>query len=154
MHGDDRFDGGFNTLLRTRLGHLIPSLALRVGEKFGAAGANLIGDAHILGMVRDSDPVQRPVLFEADAIVHDDFAASGNSEEVIGGQRYPEHARVEGVAGVDVGDAPVHPGRKRLSHIGGVLPASDHRRRGWLGRFLWRRRSVSDAGEFAVLCIS
>ena len=107
LHGDDRFDGGFDTLLRARLGHLVPPLALRVGEEIGAAGANLIGDAHVLGMVGDGDPVQRPVLFEALAVVDDDFPARGNLEEVVGGQRYPEHSRVEGVAGMDVGNAPV-----------------------------------------------
>src|SRR5271157_4725721 len=101
LHGDDRFDGGFDTLLRARLGHLVPALALWVGEEIGAAGANLIGDARVLGMVGDGDPVQRPILFEALAVVENDFPTRGNLEEVVGGQRDPEHSGVEGVAGVD-----------------------------------------------------
>ena len=87
-------------------GHLVPALALRVREQLGAAGANLIGDAEVLGVVGDGDPVQRPVLLEAQAVVEDDFAARCHSEEVVRGQRDAEHARVEGVAGVDVGHAP------------------------------------------------
>ena len=121
LHGDDRFDGGFDTLLRARLGHLVPALALRVGEELGAAGANLIGDAHVLGMVGDGDPVQRPVLFEALAVVHDDFPARGNPEEVVGGRRYPEHSRVEGVAGVDVGNAPVDAVGELLVRVGRII---------------------------------
>ena len=153
LHGDDRFDGGFDTLLRARLGHLVPALALWVGEEIGAAGANLIGDAHVLGMVGDGDPVQRPVLFEAHAVVHDDFAACGNSEEVVGRQRYPKHSRVEGEAGVDVGNAPVDAIRVGLAHVGGVLPAADDRSRRWLGRFLWRSRSGYNADEFGFVRI-
>ena len=75
LDGHDCFDGGFDTLVRALLGHLIPALALRVGEESGAAGANLIGDAEILGMVGDGEPVERPVLFEAHAVVNDDFPA-------------------------------------------------------------------------------
>ena len=55
---------------------VVPALAVRVGEEFGAAGANLIGDTHVLGMVGDGEPVQRPVQFEALAVVHDDFPAA------------------------------------------------------------------------------
>ena len=125
LHGDDRLDGGFDALLWARLGHLVPPLALRVGKEFGAAGANLIGDAHVLGMVGDGDPVERPVLLEAHAVVDDDFAARGNPEEIVGSRRHAEHSRVEGVAGVDVGDAPENAVREGLAHIRGELPASD-----------------------------
>ena len=45
LHRDDRFDGGLHALLRARLRHLVPALALRIFEKLGAARANLIGDA-------------------------------------------------------------------------------------------------------------
>jgi hypothetical protein len=84
-------------------------------------------------MVGDGHPVQRPVLFEAHAVVHDDFPASGNPEEVVGGQRYPKHPRVEGVAGVDVGNAPEDLVREGLAYVRGRLPASDDRGRCWLG---------------------
>jgi hypothetical protein len=57
-------------------------------------------------MVGDGNPVERPVLFEAEAVVHDDFPAGGNLEEVVRGQCYPKHPRVEGEAGVDVGNTP------------------------------------------------
>ena len=124
-----------------------------VGEEIGAAGANLIGDAHILGMVGDGDPVQRSVLFEALAVIHDDFPACGNSEEVVGGQRYPKHSRVEGEAGVDVSDAPVNAIRVGLADVGGVLPAADDRSRRWLCRFLWRSRSGYNADEFGFVRI-
>ena len=106
---------------RALLGHLVPALALWVGEELGAAGANLIGDAHILGMVGDGDPVQRPVLFEALAVVEDDFPAPGNPEEVVGGRRYPEHSRVEGVAGVDVGNAPEDAVGELLVRVGRII---------------------------------
>ena len=72
-------------------------------------------------MVGDGDPVQRPVLLEAQAVVDDDFPASGNFEEVVGGQRYPEHSRVEGVAGVDVGDTPVNPFGEFLIRVGRII---------------------------------
>ncbi len=121
LHGDDGFDGGFDTLLRARLGHLVPPFALWIGEEFGAAGANLIGNAHILGMVGDGDPVQRPVLFEALAVVEDDFSARGNPEEVVGGRRYPKHSRVKGEAGVDVGNAPEDPTGKLLARVGRIV---------------------------------
>ena len=121
LHGDDRFDGGLDTLLRTLLGHLVPPLALWDGEEFRAAGANLIGDTHVLGMVGDRDPVQRPVLFETLAIVHDDFPARGNPEEVVGSQRYPEHSRVEREAGVDVGNAPVDAGWEISARVGRII---------------------------------
>ena len=72
-------------------------------------------------MVGDGHPVQRPVLFEAHAVVHDDFPASGNPDEVVGGQRYPKHPRVEGVAGVDVGNAPVDTIGEVLVRVGGII---------------------------------
>ena len=96
---------------------------------------------------------RRPVLFEAHAVVHDNFPAPGNPEKIVGSQGYPKHPRVEGVAGVNMGNAPVHPARKALANVRRILPASDHRSRGRLRRFLRRSRSVSDAGEFAVVRI-
>ena len=107
LHGDDSLDGSFDTLLGARLRHLVPALPLRVGEEFGAALANLIGDSHVFRMVGNGNPVQRPVLFESHAIIHSHFPARRDLEEVIGAERYPKHPRVEGVAGVDVRDAPV-----------------------------------------------
>ena len=139
LHGDHRFDSGFHTLLRARLGHLVPALALWVGEKFRAAGANLIGDTHILCMVRDGNPVQRPVLFEALAVVHHDLPARGDPEEVVGGHRHPKHSRVEGVAGVDVGNAPEDAAGEFLVRVSRIIwllcfhvPLDSVRRRGTL----------------------
>ena len=135
LHGDDRFDGGFDTLLRAFPGHLIPALALRIGEESGVAGANLIGDSHVLGVIGDGDPVQRPVLFEALAVVEDDLTAGGDPEEVVGRRRDPEHSGVEGVAGVDVGDAPVDAIGKLLVRIGRIIGLLRFdRRAGSLGR--------------------
>ena len=51
------------------------------------------------------------------AVVQDDFPARGHPEEVVGRRRYPEHSRVEGVAGVDVGDAPENAVREGLIDV-------------------------------------
>ena len=137
LHGDDRFDGGFHALLRARLRHLVPPLALRVGEEIGAAGPNLIGYAHIFRMVGDGEPVQRPVDFDLHAVIDRDFSASGELEEVVGAQRYPKHSRVEGVASVVVGSAPVHPVRDGGARL--------------LRRLLWRSRSERDRNDLSFV---
>ena len=107
--------------LNALLGHLVPPLALWVGQKRGIPSSNLIGDAHVLGMVGDGDPIERPVLFEAHAVVHDDFPAGGRFEQVIGGQRRPEHSGVEREGGVDVGNAPVDAVGDCLARVGGII---------------------------------
>ena len=118
---DDSFDGGFDTLLRALPGRFIPPLAGWVGKEFGAAGRDFIGQAEILGMVGDREPVQRPVDLGALVVVDDDFPASGVSEEVVGSQRDPEHSRVEGVAGVVVGSAPEDAVGELLVRVGRII---------------------------------
>ena len=81
---NDRFDTGPSTLLNARLGHLVPALALWVGEKFRTALANLIGDAQVLCMVGDGDPIERTVRFEAHTVVHDDLPACSGFKEGVG----------------------------------------------------------------------
>ena len=61
--------------------------------------------------------IERPILLEAHAVVDDDFAAGRDLEEVVRRQRDAEHAGVEGIAGVDVSDAPKDPGREGLRHV-------------------------------------
>ena len=72
-------------------------------------------------MVGDGEPVQRPVELETLAVVDDDFPAAGGLEEVVGGQRDPEHSGVEGVAGVDVGNAPVDAVGEILVRVGRII---------------------------------
>jgi hypothetical protein len=93
-------------------------LPLLAGEESGAALANLIGDAEILSMVGDGEPVERPVYLGAHAVVNDDFPATAKFEEVVGGQRDPEHTGVEGVAGVDVANAPIDAGGEMPVRVG------------------------------------
>ncbi len=119
--------------MRACLGHLVPSLTLRIGEEIGTAGTNLIRYAHVFGMVCDRDPVQRPVLLEVNTVVHDDFPARGNLEEIVGAQRYPKHSRIERVPRVDMGNAPVDAIWEGLTHVRGILPCSNDRGRCWLG---------------------
>jgi hypothetical protein len=118
---------GLDALLRARLGHLVPALTLRIRQQRGAAGANLVRDPHVLRMVGDRDPIQRPVLLESNTVVHHDFPAGGHPEQILGGQRHPEHPGVEGVPGVDVRHAPVHLVRKRLPDVRRELPAAGDR---------------------------
>jgi hypothetical protein len=72
-------------------------------------------------MVGDGDPVQWPVLFESLAVVGDDFPTGGNLEEVVRGQRHPKHSRVEGVAGVNVGHAPIDSVGEILVRVGRII---------------------------------
>ena len=141
LHRDDRFDRGLDACLRARPRHLVPALALRALEEFGAAGADLVGDAEILGMVSDRYPVERTVLPVALAVVEDDLAPRRNPEEVVRRQRDPEHSGVEREAGVHVRHAPEDSVREMLIRIRRVG------RLGRLGSRTGRGRHIRGAGD-------
>ena len=120
LHRDDGLDRGFHAFLGALLGHLVPALALRIFQQFRAAGANLVGDAEVLGVIGDGDPVQRPVLLVALAIVENDFATRRNAEQVLRGQRDAEHPGVERETGMNMRHAPEHAVGKLLIDMGRV----------------------------------
>ena len=148
LHRDDGLDRGLHAFLGALLGHLVPALALRIFQQFRAAVANLVGDAEVLGVIGDGNPVQRPVLLVALAIVENDFATRRNAEQVLRGQRDAEHPGVEREAGMDMRHAPEDAGRKLLIDVGRV--------RGRLRLHgLWcirRRRRVLRRGTVTEAC--
>ena len=120
LHRHDCLDRGLHAFLGALLGHLVPALALRIFQQFGAAAANLVGDAEVLGVIGDGNPVQRPVLLVALAVVENDLATRRNAEQVVRGQRDAEHPGVERETGMNMRHTPKHAGRKLLVDVGRV----------------------------------
>jgi hypothetical protein len=89
-------------------------------EKVRVCGADKIGDAEILRVVRNHQEIQRPIQLRTLAGAGADLLAAGEPEGIRWADRVSDHAAVDGKRGVVVGIAEEHLLGEVLIHVGGI----------------------------------
>ena len=98
----------------------MPSLAGWIGHNVRSTFLDVESQPQRIGVIGDDEKVERPAELDGQPRGGPDFLATGKPVRILGRQRVPEQARVEGVSRVQVRLAPVNLAGKCALRIGRV----------------------------------
>ena len=102
----DDLDRGRDALLATRLDHVVPLPAGRVGEHLRVAGVQEGEEPHVVRVVGDDEEVERARQLDLQAGRRSQLLAARKAMRILGQEPRTECAGVHRIAGVQMGVAP------------------------------------------------